>query len=408
MAEDMNTKKDFGANQKIAIIDDEEMVTNSIKSFLQLETDYQVFTFQSPEIALVELQQIPPDLVISDFLMPEMNGIEFLCKLKELYPEIPSILLTAYADKENSIKAINDVGLFQFVEKPWDNDQLLLIIRNGLAATNLKSQLREKIHQLDEINRQKEELFKINNLLNKELSLARRVHEKILPPTEMKMEKLSILVKYLPAFEIGGDFYDFFELSEGKFLITLADLTGHGIQAALCTALLKFALATNNTKNHSLEQIMNGINDILYRGLPSDIFAAVLLIGVDVEKNLCEMLNGGIPYPILFRQKDRKAVPIIISGLVPGMVSNENFECGDHVKIDLKQGDRLFVFTDGLSEIQNSDGILFGEESLSHVINNSQHMTIKEVANQLFQEALNYNDKKKQLDDLTLICIELG
>jgi serine phosphatase RsbU (regulator of sigma subunit) len=404
----MNTKKDFETVQKIALIDDEEMVTNSIKSFLQLETDYQISTFQSPEIALAELQQIQPDLVISDFLMPEMNGIEFLSKLKALYPEIPCILLTAYADKENAIKAINDVGLFQFVEKPWDNDQLLLIIRNGLAATNLKLLLKEKIHQLDEINRQKEELFKINNLLNKELSLARRVHEKILPPTEIKLENLSIVVKYLPAFEIGGDFYDFIELSEGKFLITLADLTGHGIQAALCTALFKFALSTNNTGNDSLEQIMNGINDILYRGLPSDIFAAVLLIGVDLEKQKCEILNGGIPYPILYRQKDNQAVPIIISGLVPGIVSNENFECGDLVKIDFEQGDRLFVFTDGLPEIQNSDGIMFGEERLTQFINKSQHMTITDVADQLVQEALNYNDNKKQWDDLTVICIELG
>jgi response regulator RpfG family c-di-GMP phosphodiesterase len=79
----------------------------------------------------------------------EMNGVEFLLELKKIQPQAIRILLTAYADKENAIKAINEVGLYQYVEKPWDNDALLLLVRNGLVHGNLWKQLTEKTRELD-------------------------------------------------------------------------------------------------------------------------------------------------------------------------------------------------------------------------------------------------------------------
>jgi DNA-binding NtrC family response regulator len=81
--------------------------------------------------------------------MPEMDGISFLAKVKEVRPEVPRIILTGYADKENAIKAINDVGLFQYIEKPWDNDDLLIIVRNGLDRQKLMKKLQEKIGEIN-------------------------------------------------------------------------------------------------------------------------------------------------------------------------------------------------------------------------------------------------------------------
>ena len=118
---------------KIMIVDDEEMVITSIKSFLELETDYEVVSFTSPAKALAYVKAGNSiDLIISDFLMPDMDGIELLLEIKNLRPEATRVLLTGYADKENAIKAINDVGLYQYIEKPWENEDMKLIIRNGL------------------------------------------------------------------------------------------------------------------------------------------------------------------------------------------------------------------------------------------------------------------------------------
>ena len=133
----------------IVIVDDEEIVLTSLKSFLELETNYEVHTFTSVNEALEYIKSGEVDLVISDYLMPEMDGISFLAKVRELKPDVPRIILTGYADKENAIKAINEVGLFQYIEKPWDNEDILIVLRNGLERQLLMKKLEEKIAEIN-------------------------------------------------------------------------------------------------------------------------------------------------------------------------------------------------------------------------------------------------------------------
>jgi DNA-binding NtrC family response regulator len=135
--------------QTIVIVDDEDMVLKSLNSFLSLETEYIVKTFLSAKKALEYIKNNDVDLVVSDYLMPEMDGISFLAKVKAAKPHVPRIILTGYADKENAIKAINNVGLFQYVEKPWDNEDILIIFRNGLEKIRLMNRLDEKIAEIN-------------------------------------------------------------------------------------------------------------------------------------------------------------------------------------------------------------------------------------------------------------------
>ncbi len=135
--------------QTVIVVDDEDMVLTSINAFLGLETEYNVVTFTSAMDALEYVKNNDFDLVISDYLMPEMDGISFLAEVKNIRPEVPRVILTGYADKENAIKAINEVGLFQYIEKPWDNNDLLLIIRNGMEKQLLIKKLQEKIGQIN-------------------------------------------------------------------------------------------------------------------------------------------------------------------------------------------------------------------------------------------------------------------
>ena len=136
-------------NEVVLIVDDEEMVLTSLDSFLALETDYKVVTFTDPKSALEHINENGVDLVISDYLMPEMDGITFLGKVRDMKPEIPRIILTGYADKENAIKGINEIGLYQYIEKPWDNDDLQIIIRNGLAKQALIRELQQKVEEMN-------------------------------------------------------------------------------------------------------------------------------------------------------------------------------------------------------------------------------------------------------------------
>ncbi|MFH1570524.1 MAG: response regulator [Gemmatimonadota bacterium] len=133
----------------IVIVDDEDMVLTSLESFLSLETDYLVHTFLSPVAALEFVRDHDVQLIVSDYLMPEMDGITLLARVRELKPDVTRIILTGYADKENAIKAINEVGLFHYIEKPWDNEDLRLIIRNGLEKQQLLRSLQSKVAEIE-------------------------------------------------------------------------------------------------------------------------------------------------------------------------------------------------------------------------------------------------------------------
>lgn len=133
----------------VLIVDDEEMVITSVRAFLNLETEYTIHGFTDPEAAARFMETNPMDVIVSDYLMPKMNGIQLLARAKQLQAEAARVLLTGHADKQSAIQAINEVGLYQYLEKPWDNAQLLLVIQSAIERTQLFRSLRDKISELD-------------------------------------------------------------------------------------------------------------------------------------------------------------------------------------------------------------------------------------------------------------------
>ncbi len=146
-----------GRTGVIFIVDDEMMVTVSLQTMLSLETPHQVHCFNNPLEALEQVSALRPDVVISDFSMPGLDGIQFLRKVKALLPESTLILLTGYADKKNAIEAINTVGIYRYIEKPWDNEDLKISIENGLERSRLVGDLKTSVSELSEARRSLEQ-----------------------------------------------------------------------------------------------------------------------------------------------------------------------------------------------------------------------------------------------------------
>jgi len=138
----------------VMIVDDEEMVVGAIQSFLELETAYDVLPYTSPESALEELEERPTHVIVADFMMPEMDGVSFLTRAREIRPSATRILLTGYADKQNAIRAINEAGLYHYLEKPWNNEALKLIIRNAAERARLFEELEGRVGELERANQE--------------------------------------------------------------------------------------------------------------------------------------------------------------------------------------------------------------------------------------------------------------
>ena len=134
----------------IIIVDDEKYFTSGLKILLKVAGYEDVHCFNKPKEAVEFLKTNTPDLIMSDFVMPDMNGIEFLSIAKKMYPEVSMILLTGYADKENAIKAINDVGIYKYIQKPYEPEAIKLDVKNAIERSHLLANLRDKIAELED------------------------------------------------------------------------------------------------------------------------------------------------------------------------------------------------------------------------------------------------------------------
>jgi DNA-binding NtrC family response regulator len=138
----------------VLLVDDEEMVTTALAGFLELETPYRVLQFNSPHAALEIVDRESVDVVVADFMMPDMDGVDFLKAVRARRPHSTRILLTGYADVENAIRAINEAGLYQYLQKPWDNELLKIVIRNGIERSSLVNELDARISALESANKE--------------------------------------------------------------------------------------------------------------------------------------------------------------------------------------------------------------------------------------------------------------
>ena len=388
------------------MVDDEEVVLQSLSAFLSLETNYEIHTFVSAEKALEALQDRHIDLVISDFLMPGLNGLEFLAEIRRRYPDAVRVLLTGYADRDNAIKAINEVGLFQYVEKPWDNEHLLLVIKNGLNQRRLERTLHDKIVELDRTLLEKERLAQEHQSFREEMELARRIQENLLPRTFPKADGYLFSARYVPALEVGGDFFDVIPLADGNVATLVADVTGHGIQAALSTTMLKAVFT--DFANHSVgpEDILGRMNDVLHRVLPGDVFVAASVASIDPRAGTVTIANGGGPHPFHIRRTSGDVQPVISNGLLLGVVEAGLYRPGEEVTLKMEPGDGLLFYTDGLSEAENRNGDQYGEVRMRLALSESSKLPGPELSKLILHEAREYTTKDHKWDDITVLTVD--
>jgi serine phosphatase RsbU (regulator of sigma subunit) len=390
----------------IVIVDDEDIVLQTLSSLLTLETTYDVHTFVSPRQALETIKDSHVDLVISDFLMPDMNGLEFLSEIKRMYPDTVRILLTGYADRDNAIRAINEVGLFQYIEKPWDNDQLMLIVKNGLNQRRLERTLLDKVVELDRTLLEKDSLARQHDAFHEELQLARRIQESLLPTTFPDAKGLEFSATYLPALTVGGDFYDVIPLAEGCLAAVIADVTGHGIQAALSTTMLKSVFVDFVHEPAGPEDILRRMNDTLHRVLPADVFVAASVATISPRTGGVRVANGGGPHPFHIRRGAECVEPVATNGLLLGVVDSELYRPGEEVELELARGDGLLFYTDGLSEVEDDGGDQFGETRMRKTILEACGRSGSDVSKLLVDDARSFPTDRHEWDDITILTID--
>ncbi len=392
-----------GRNPVIMLVDDEPMVTQALSSFLELETEYEVITCDSGNEALERLSPGPVDVVVSDYLMPGMTGLELLAEVGRRDPEIPRLMLTGYADKENAIRAINEVGLFQYLEKPLENEQFLLALKNALAHKGVRAALHEKIQELDRTLHQRDELSARDEDMRRELEWAATIQAKFLPADVPRVDPFGLAVVYRPAMAVGGDFYEFVPLAGGNLGIVVADSAGHGVQAALGTALLKFSTSGLAGEDLGPGEILARMNAVLFQGLPREIPVAAAVAVVEPAGGRIRLAGAGLPHPILMDKAGNVQLQPA-NGLLLGLVEGAMYNPGTEIELTPQPGDSLLLFSDGLSEAQNAGDEFYGEGPLQKDVAGLAGNTGQEILETLAERALAFGLPEYR-DDLTVVGI---
>jgi len=271
---------------------------------------------------------------------------------------------------------------------------------------SIRANLAENIaNRTEELNDTYNELNSIYKLIQKDLQLAKKIQESILPVNPEKYNGLNINIEYLPMHQIGGDLYDIDELHPGFIRIFIADAKGHGIQAALVTMLIKSEY--DKLKNNlDLSVLMSKLNNSfidLYQSLT--VFFSCFIVDIDLNNNKIIYSSAGHPDQVFIR--NRKISLFKSSGPLIGIINNSSYKVFEE---DLFSEDKILLFTDGLFEQFNKDGVSFGEENLHAAFERLSPLPIDEITKLLFTNLKTFLNNRLEIskdDDITLLGIEI-
>lgn len=242
--------------------------------------------------------------------------------------------------------------------------------------------------------------------LEKELDVAREIQRKILPEKNPDIEGISISSVFIPAFEVGGDYYDFFKLDNDKIGLIIADVSGKGISAAFIMAEIKGIFESLCKTLSGPKEILINANEILFTTLDKKTFVSAAFGVMDLKKNTLHLARAG--HCPLLMVRDGIVTNLKPSGIALGICERDFFsETLEEISLDLKEQDILVLYTDGITEAKNSYLEDFGESKFENIILENSRSEPDEISSRVIQEVTLFSQSLAQYDDITLVIFKL-
>ena len=365
---------------RIVLIDDSANDLAVTRRFLE-RSDFVVIPAQSGEEGLRVAAQNLPDAIVVDYRMPVMDGFEFTRRVKAdpQLQTIPVLLLTG-ADSPQTIVDGLAAGADDYVTKGSDTEVLL---------ARLRALLRVKAYQ--------DQLRRMNQQMRRDLDIARRVQEALVPSGSFRTPHAEIRSAYIPSAALSGDFYDYFSL-DGSMYLFVADVSGHGLPAAILVSLLKSYIHTESAADTSLAEFMSKLNDFLFSvSLPTQ-FATAQLFRVS-DGNL-SYSNAAHPPFLLHRAGKHDTLTIEQPGNLLGAMPHMAFE--EH-RLSVSPGDTLFAYTDGLTDRRNDKGEFYSIDRVASLINRSNGGDVGALYDSIFEDVSGFIATEDFRDDIAFV-----
>ncbi|MFZ0591952.1 MAG: SpoIIE family protein phosphatase [Bryobacteraceae bacterium] len=371
---------------RILISDDQHDILTALSLLLKLN-NYATETVDSPQDALEAAHRAKFDLILMDLNYSRdttsgREGLDLLSRLRGSGLTSPIVVMTAWGNVELAVEAMR-LGANDFVQKPWDNQRLLVTLEKQLASAE-STERRQRQTQ-------------------SEMDIARNVQQKLLPQTFQALTNLEYSALCLPAREVGGDYYDFFDLGENRIAGLLADVSGKGVAAAMLMANLQASFRTQlDAGFKEATELLTTINRLFYASTPVEQYVTLVYFEYENHSRRLRYVNCGHLAPALLRQNgelERLDATCTVLGLFP------NFACESR-EIELKERDVVAIFTDGVSEFEDQNGEEFGEDRFLALVESARSLTPAAALRHISERLTTERNGNDQFDDQTVVLLK--
>jgi len=368
------------------IADDQQDVLEALRLLLKGE-GYQTEAVTTPADVIEALKVHDFDLLLMDLNYARdttsgQEGLDLLSRVQAVDSELPIVVMTAWGSVELAVEAMRR-GVRDFVLKPWENNRLLSILRTQIEM----GYVQRKTHRLKKEH-------------ERELVEARSIQRRLLPTEIPQIEGCRIAAAWRPARAVSGDYFDVLRFDDNKAALCIADVSGKGLPAALLMSNIQAAVKSFASETVSPSELCAKVNQLVSSSMAEDKFITFFYAIVDSEHNKLAYSNAGHNAGIVLR-RNGSLIRLDPTGAVLGPFPNWNYK---HDEIDLESGDRVVLFTDGVTELRNSIGEEFSEERLIDLLVQHRDLEADELRDRIVEAVVEFSGGEFQ-DDATLLVL---
>jgi sigma-B regulation protein RsbU (phosphoserine phosphatase) len=371
----------------ILVVDDSPVNLQVLVRTLQ-GSGHRILAAKDGHAALQIARRARPDLMLLDIMMPGIDGFE-VCRLVKADPATRDtlvIFLSALGEVSDKVSGLK-LGAVDYISKPIQAEEVLARVETHLTRQYLERELRDNRDRLD-----------------RELASAAGMQRLILPPSMPVHPAVEFASYYRTSRHAGGDYYDVLDLGGDRYGIMIADVSGHGAPAAIVMAMIRAVLHTHPAPDDP-PTVLHHLNRHFRYLWDTPMFATALYGVLDAARGTLRLSCAGHPPPLLARGAGSVA-PLPVHAVLPLLVmAFGNVPCVEH---ELRAGDRLLLFTDGVTERLAADGTMYDEQQLIAALNRAAPMEPAAAIDYLVAELEAFSGGQEPHDDQTLLLLAIG
>ena len=378
--------------KNILVVDDEPDFEHLVRRRMRkdVRAGHYKFSFaRDGREALERLQEDRSiDMVLSDINMPGMDGLTLLNQITKVDPNIPAVVVSAYDDMQNIRTAMNR-GAFDFVPKPIDFNDLKVTIDKTLDHLKM---LRETLQIRDQLV-----------TLQSDLDVAGRMQQSILPKVFPEIPGYQVFANMARARKVGGDFFDVINLEGGRVGVTIADVSGMGVPAALFMMVSRTLMKVSAMHSSGPADVLEEVNGLLQADNNAAMFVTVLYAVLHPQTGVLQYANGG-HHPPLIVHPDGSSTSLPTWGeMALGVIPEPSYR---QETVSLAPGDIAVLYTDGVIDARNASDEVFGTERLQGIFAKRQPQGAREASQSIFDAVHTFSGDTPQSDDIACVIVQ--